>query len=403
MEIRARYFSTIREAEQTFERIGCDIAGIKIMDEKAVFWTPLLKDISLRAAIIVKQEMMALGGEAVVSKEVMTLTPEKTDVLLLGTQKHYKRLIQKLYQQPFGCKEIAVHLVTFFEKQKQVQELQTQQWHLGKYVLDFSKPILMGIVNITPDSFSDGNKYFEPAAAIQHCKQLIAEGAHILDLGAESSRPGSDPVSVEEEQQRILPVLDALLNDPTITVPLSIDTWKPEVVEACLKKGAHIINDITGMQNPEMQALAARYHVPVVIMHMQGIPKTMQENPMYNDVVDDIISFFERQIHLCEQKGITNIILDPGFGFGKTVGHNLEILRRLKEFHILGKPLLIGTSRKSFIQKTIGGMPTDRLEGTIASNVIASMCGAHIFRVHDVKACKRALDLAALITCGEEI
>lgn len=402
MEIRARYFSTIREAEKTFERIGCDIAGIKIMNEKAVFWTPLLKEISLRAAIIVKQEMMALGGEAVVSKEVMTLTPEKTDVLLLGTQKHYKRLIQKLYQQPFGCKEIAVHLTTFFEKQKQVQELQTQQWHLGKYVLDFSKPILMGIVNITPDSFSDGNKYLEPAAAIQHCKELVAEGAHVLDLGAESSRPGSDPVSVEEEQQRLLPVLDALFNDPTITVPLSIDTRKPEVAEVCLKRGAHIINDITGMQNPKMQDIVAQYNIPVVLMHMQGTPKTMQETPSYADVVDDIMSFFEKQIHLCEQKGITNIILDPGIGFGKTVEHNCEILRRLKEFHILGKPLLVGTSRKSFIQKTIGGTPDDRREGTIASNVVAAMHGAHIFRVHDVKACKRALDLATRIMSGEQ-
>ncbi len=397
MEIRARYFSTIKEAEQTFKKIGCDPAGIKIMNEKAVFWTLLLKDISLRAAIILKQEMMALGGETVASKEVMTLTPEKTDVLLLGTQKQYKRLIQKLYQQQFGCKEIASHIASFLKKQNQRAGLSAQQWHVGQHVLDFSKPIIMGIVNITPDSFSDGNKYLEPTAAIRHCKQLIEEGAHILDLGAESTRPGSDPVCVEEELQRLLPVLDALLQSKELTVPFSIDTWKPEVAEVCLKKGVHIINDITGLQNPKMQALAVKYNIPVVMMHMQGMPKTMQENPVYNDIVDDIISFFERQIQRCERKGISKIILDPGIGFGKTVSNNLEILRRLKEFNILGKPLLIGTSRKSFIQKTIGGTPDDRLEGTIASNVFAAMQGVHIFRVHDVKTCKRALELTAHI------
>ncbi len=399
MNIRARYFSSIEEAERAFENIGCDLAGIKIMNEKAVFWTLHLKNISLRAAIILKQEMMALGGEVVQSKEVMTLTPEKTDALLLGTQKQYRKLIQKLYQQPFGCKEIAAQLHAFVERQKISPA--TKQWQLGKTTLDFSKPLLMGIVNITPDSFSDGSKYLDPATALQHCRQLIAEGADLLDLGAESSRPGSEPVSVEEELHRLLPVLDALLQNPSITVPISVDTSKPVVAEACLKRGVHMINDITGLQNPAMQDCVAEYNVPVIIMHMQGTPKTMQENPQYSNVVDDIITFFETQIAQCEKKGITKIILDPGIGFGKTLAQNLEILRRLKEFQILGKPLLIGTSRKSFIQKMIGGIPDDRLEGTIATNVLAALYGTHIFRVHDVKACKRALDLTAQILQGE--
>lgn len=400
MKLRQRYFSSLEAAEKQFEKLGCDFAGSKIMNEKALFFTLELKDISLRAAIILKQELMALGGEVVLSREVMTFKPEKTDIILLGTQKQYRKLWQKLWQQPFGCKEIAGMLQQFFEQQ--IEKTKPRVWQVRERSLDFSKPVIIGIVNITPDSFSDGGKFLGKDAAIQHCKQLIAEGADILDLGAESSRPGSEPVSEEEELKRLLPVLEALLGDKEITAPISIDTYKPEVAECCLEKGAHMLNDITGLQNPEMQNIVAKYGVPVIMMHMQGSPKTMQENPQYKDVVDDILDFFETQIAQCKEKGISKIICDPGIGFGKTVEQNLEILRRFQEFHVLGVPLMIGTSRKSFIQKTIGGAPEDRLEGTIASNVIAAVHGATIFRVHDVKACRRALDLTSAILREKE-
>ncbi len=399
MKLRLRYYNSLAVLEREYESIGCDPAGIKIMNKKGIFLTIKVEALQLRAAIILKQEMMALGGEVVVSRDVMTLKPEKTDVLILGTEKQCQKLVMKLYQQPFGCKELAEQLKNLLEKKLYIEP---GVWKIENRLLDFTKPIIMGIINITPDSFSDGGKFFSTDTAIAQAKQLIAEGADILDLGAESSRPGSEPVSVEEELKRLLPVLQALKNDPSIKIPVSIDTYKPEVAEACLKHDADIINDITGMQNPAMRKVVAEKKVPVIMMHMQGTPKTMQENPQYNDVVDDIISFFEQQISVCEQEGITQIICDPGIGFGKTVEHNLQILNRLKEFKILGKPLLIGTSRKSFINKTIGGLPDDRLEGTIASNVIACMNGAHIFRVHDAKACKRALDLTNLIKIGEK-
>ncbi len=399
MKLRLRYYNSLAALEKEYESIGCDLAGIKIMNQKGIFLTIKVEALQLRAAIILKQEMMALGGEVVVSRDVMTLKPEKTDVLILGTEKQCQKLIMKLYQQPFGCKELAEQLKTILEKRLYEEH---GAWNIKERIFNFKKPIIMGIVNITPDSFSDGGKFLNPDTAIAQAKQLIAEGADILDLGAESSRPGSDPVSAEEELKRLLPVLQALKNDNSIKIPISIDTYKPEVAEACLKHDADIINDITGMQNPAMRKVAAERKVPVIMMHMQGTPKTMQENPQYNDVVDDIISFFEQQITLCEQEGVTQIICDPGIGFGKTVEQNLEILKRLKEFQILGKPLLIGTSRKSFINKAIGGTPEDRVEGTIASNVIACMNGAHIFRVHDVKACKRALDLTNLIQNGEK-
>lgn len=399
MNLRLRYYTSLDVLEKECAQIGCDLAGIKIMNKKGIFLTIKVEAIQLRAAIILKQEMMALGGEVVLSRDVMTLKLEKTDTLIMGTEKQYQKLIQKLYQQPFGCKELAEQLKKLLEK-----KICTNHgvWNLGNKLLDFTKPTIMGIINITPDSFSDGGKFLNTDAAIAHAKQLIGEGADMLDLGAESSRPGSDPVSAEEELERLLPVLCALKNDQTITIPISIDTTKAEVAKICLKHGANIINDITGMQDPAMRNVAAQKKVPVIMMHMQGTPKTMQENPQYKDVVDDIITFFEKQIAICEQEGITQIICDPGIGFGKTVEHNLQILKRLREFNVLGKPLLVGTSRKSFINKTIGGEPNDRLEGTIASNVVACMNGAHIFRVHDVKACKRALDLTNLIKNGEK-
>ncbi len=395
MKLRQRYFNFQEDAEAAFAAIGCDDAGIQIMKEKALFCCFELKDISLRAAIILKQEMMALGGEVVVSREVMTLQPEKTTVIILGTEKQYAKLWQKLAQQPFGCKEVALLLKEYLERKKAASE--KQEFDIGGKKISFAKPVIMGIVNITPDSFFDGGKYLNTEAAVQHAKQLVADGADILDLGAESTKPGSDPVKEEEELRRLLPVLDALQESPEIKVPISIDTYKPAVAEACIKRGAHIINDITGMQNPKMREIAAQYRVPIIIMHMQGSPKTMQENPQYVNVVDDILDFLQQQIQVCHGEGIRQIICDPGIGFGKTVKQNLEILNRLKEFEMLHVPLMIGTSRKSFIGKIVGGNADDRLEGTIASNVVALANNGHIFRVHDVKQCRRALDMTAAI------
>ena len=400
MKLRQRYFTSQESAEAAFAAIGCDEAGIQIMKEKAFFHSLEISDVPLRAAIILKQEMMAIGGEVVVSREVMTLKPEKTTVIVLGTEKQYAKLWQKLAQQPFGCKEVAILLKEFVERKK--SQAKKQEFTGAGKKISFAKPVIMGIVNITPDSFSDGGKYLHAEAAVQHAKRLVTEGADILDLGAETTKPGSDPVTEEEELKRLLPVLDALLKDQEIKIPISIDTYKPKVAEECLKRGAHIINDVTGMQNPKMREIVAQYHVPVIIMHMQGSPKTMQQNPQYEDVVDDIINFLDQQIKVCQAEGITQIICDPGIGFGQAVEQNLEILKRLKEFEILNVPIMVGTSRKSFIEKTVGGNTDDRLEGTIASNVVALLNGAQIFRVHNVKECKRALDLAAAILFSQK-
>jgi dihydropteroate synthase len=261
----------------------------------------------------------------------------------------------------------------------------------GKYTMRFEKTLLMGILNVTPDSFSDGGSFFDMDTAVDHGIQLASDGADFIDIGGESTRPGSTPLSEKEELERILPVLTRLIDE--VSVPLSIDTYKPGVADACLQAGAHLINDITGLTNPDMRKVIARHDVPVVMMHMKGNPKTMQHDPVYRDVLWEIKAFFHTQIAISHQEGISQIIIDPGIGFGKTLEHNLQIIKHLRTFATLGCPVLIGPSRKSFIGVLSGLPATERLEGTLAAAVLASMNGAHIVRIHDVKECKRALQI----------
>ena len=255
----------------------------------------------------------------------------------------------------------------------------------------------MGVLNVTPDSFSDGGAYFNNVEiAVAQAKKMVADGADIVDVGGESTKPGSEPVSEKEEIDRVLPVIERLTKE--IAVPISIDTYKPRVAEEALRRGATILNDVTGLTNPKMMRIAAKFHCPVIVMHMQGDPKIMQANPRYNDVVNDIKTFFKKQIVAARRAGVPELILDPGIGFGKTLEHNLTILKRLNEFTELGHPILVGPSRKSFIGQLTGGLPaTERLEGTIAAIVAARLNGASIVRVHDVLPCRRALQIVDAI------
>lgn len=251
----------------------------------------------------------------------------------------------------------------------------------------------MGILNVTPDSFSDGGHYLDTSQALAHARMLIQNGADILDIGGESSRPGSDPVSVEEELRRVVPVVQSLAR--ATCIPLSIDTTKPEVAEQCLCLGARIVNDIAGLRDPEMIRVTARHGASAVIMHMRGAPNTMQREPAYIDLVSEVKQFLVERVDAAKQAGVLDIAVDPGIGFGKTAAHNFEILRRLGEFQSLGCPVLIGPSRKSFLG-SVKGQPDggNRLEGTLAASVIAAMNGAAVVRVHDVAACRRALQVA---------
>jgi len=257
---------------------------------------------------------------------------------------------------------------------------------------------LMGIVNVTPDSFSDGGEFFDADRAIAHGRELAEEGADVLDVGGESTRPGAAPVEAEEELRRVAPVVEALVADQGPAV--SIDTSKVAVAEAALAAGASLVNDVTALRSePELAALCAERDCEVVLMHMLGDPRTMQENPVYDDVVDDVKAFLAERIEFATSQGIDEerIWIDPGIGFGKTVEHNLELHRRLGELGELGRPIAFGSSRKSFIGKLTGAPVDQRLGGTIASNVIAFANGARMLRVHDVEPLRQALTIAETV------
>jgi dihydropteroate synthase len=255
---------------------------------------------------------------------------------------------------------------------------------------------LMGVVNVTPDSFSDGGLFLDAEAAIAHGRELAEQGAEILDVGGESTRPGAEEVSAAEEMGRVVPVVEGL----TGTATVSIDTSKAAVAEAALDAGASIVNDVTALHHdPEIGALCAEREAGLVLMHMQGDPRTMQADPTYEDVVDDVKAFLAERLAVAVDAGVAEerIWLDPGIGFGKTLEHNLELLRRLGEVRELGRPLVVGTSRKSFIGKVDGSPVDDRIGGTIASSVLAVAEGADVLRVHDVAETAQAMKMAAAI------
>ncbi len=257
----------------------------------------------------------------------------------------------------------------------------------------------MGILNITPDSFSDGGKYFSSSRAIDRAFEMVDNGADIIDIGGESTRPGSDFISKEEELQRIVPVIQEIRNQDS-EILISIDTYKSDVAEIALDLGADIVNDISGLTfDQNMSTFLSGKDIPVIIMHINGKPKTMQNNPIYNDLLGDITNFFKKQIIFAERKGILrkNIILDPGIGFGKTFNHNLKIINNLKDLCNLGHPIMVGTSRKAFIGDILDSPPEERVEGTIASVVASVINGANIVRVHDVREIKKAIKVTEKI------
>lgn len=270
-----------------------------------------------------------------------------------------------------------------------------------RFRLSFGRTQVMGIVNVTPDSFSDGGKFHDPAAAATHAMALVEQGADIIDIGGESSRPGAEPTTVEEELARVIPVIRALVKAIPDT-PISIDTYKPLVAQAAMAEGAAMINDISGLRDPAMAALAAKSGAPAVVMHMKGTPKSMQNRPAYSDVVAEVKSFFKERIRTLTRMGVEKIILDPGIGFGKTANHNLQLLNRLEEIVAFGYPVLVGLSRKSFIGKALGENITDRETGGVVANAIAIAKGARIIRVHDAVLGTQTALMADCIRLGKK-
>ncbi len=400
------------DLNRILRQLKVDPYGIQIMLPKAINYLIKLDSLSCIAANILKQEMLSLGADAAVPREVLTGKNKKTACLLIGNLSQLNRLNEKLKLQPFGLDKLAQDLSRIINNYSRKEFI----FNLGRYKLNFGKTArIMGIVNLTPDSFSADGLYQSSAISyprrrrvrlrrklsankiIEYVQKLVDDGADIIDIGGESSRPGAKPVSIKEEIKRTIPVIRKLSRK--IKVPLSIDTYKPEVAEQALDNGAVIVNDITGLKNPKMAKIVAKYKAAVVIMHMHGKPSTMQKNPGYESLMEEIILYLDQAIKRAEAAGIDSekIIIDPGIGFGKTLEHNLEILKRLKEFKTLGRPIMIGTSRKSFIGKILNVEPQGRIFGTVSSCVLAVQNGASILRVHDVKPVSQALKITDAI------
>lgn len=261
--------------------------------------------------------------------------------------------------------------------------------------------LIMGVVNVTPDSFSDGGAFFEPQNAIQHAMQLLEEGADILDIGGESTRPGADIISDEDEVNRVVPVIEGVKEKASF---ISIDTRNAQTMHKALKAGANIINDVSGlMHDPESIAVAAESNCPVCIMHMKGTPQTMQDSPIYDDVVDEVLHYFEERLNFCSKNGVNpeRVVLDPGIGFGKTLDHNVSILKHMQRIKAMGSPVLLGTSRKSFIGAISGEQDAKkRFPGSLAS-LLAVIKHVDIVRVHDVAETRQALDVYQAICCAD--
>lgn len=398
--IRVYSQSRASDLEREMARLGCESIGIERMLPKAQHYVIKIHGVCTPGALILKESMLSKGGDAAIHRDCITSRIDRSDVLLMGTAKVLKELICDLREQPFSLSVLADEIERVIDAYTRPIPALPSESDLPEKLSAFyrrmrERTLVMGILNVTPDSFSDGGLYFRVEDAIDRGLSMVEEGADVIDVGGESSRPGADPISVEEELRRVIPVVEHLANK--IPVPLSIDTYKPDVARAALNAGASIINDITGLRDPEMRALVAERKCPACIMHMKGTPKTMQENPVYEDVVSEIMAFLRQRIEQAVEAGVPEelLIIDPGIGFGKTLEHNIEILRNLRDLRSVGRPILIGASRKRFIGVLSGDLPPEeRLEGTAAAVALSIANGANIVRVHDVREMVRVARVA---------
>jgi len=370
------------------ESLPVDPEGIRIMTSKGDFHIFKIPKLSAPAANILKQQMLSIGGECAVSKHASTCSVDQAPAILMGTRKQFAGLIESLKHQPFGLKTVSEEL------KKQFEMIDSSRlFRIGKTEFDFTKKtIIMGILNVTPDSFSDGGKFTQPDVAADAALKMIDDGADIIDIGGESTRPGAAKVDLQTELNRVLPVIDRI--QARTMVPISIDTYKSKVAAEALNHGATMVNDISGLMfDSEMAAIVAKYNASVTLMHIQGKPENMQENPHYENIIDEILESLGKSIDVASTTGIPNdrILIDPGFGFGKTYEDNLFLLRYLNEFKSLGYPLLIGVSRKAFTGKLLDLPVTERLETSLTALSAGILHGANIVRVHDVKASYRVV------------
>lgn len=364
------------------QKVGVDPASVPIFKRKGSFISLLIYDVPVIAANVIKQEMLAAGADAAVHKHAITHKVEKTDVLTMGTLAQHQKLIDKLSKMNYwGLSDIAKQIEECLFKEK-INEIELPS---GKKLV-FDRTLIMGIVNITPDSFYEKSRV-DKDKVTDFVDKMIKEGADIIDVGAESTRPGSERVSEQEELERVIPVIEQIRKN--FDVIISIDTYKATVAKEALKVGADIVNDISALRFDEKMAqVVSEYKPAVVLMHMKGEPKTMQQNPYYEDVIKELLEFFQERLQFMKKLNLADkVIIDPGIGFGKRLQDNLEILKRVEEFHIFKVPILIGASRKSFIGNLLNGLsPEERLFGTLAVTAHCVTKKVDILRVHDVLA-----------------
>ncbi|MCX5854744.1 MAG: dihydropteroate synthase [Deltaproteobacteria bacterium] len=384
------------EAAEVLKKIEVDPYGIEAMLFKMVNVNILLEGVECKVANIIKQEMLSIGGDAAVSRYSVSCSVRETDVVIIGTVKQINRFAEKISSQPFGLVNIynaIKQLLTNIEKDQFILKTYHREMIIGE------RTLIMGILNVTPDSFSDGGRFMAPEEAIEHGMKMVENGADIIDIGGESSRPGAEPVSCEEEMARVIPVIKGLAM--RINVPVSIDTTRADVAREAIEYGAEIVNDISAVtSDDQMKSVIAGSGAAVILMHMRGKPKDMQKGDLsYRSIRGDIIEFLKEQIAESHSVGIPveGLMIDPGFGFGKTGDDNVRLLKYLAEFRMLGRPIVAGVSRKAFIGRITGGEPSNREEGTAAAVTAAIMNGANVVRVHDVGAMKKVAAMADAI------
>jgi dihydropteroate synthase len=386
-------------AQELFKTLGVSKEGIAILGPKSVYAAFRIDGLSAWEANIIKQDLLSLGADAALNRDVL-IKEMKTSIAVFGSIAQLKRLCVKLKHQPFGLKEFSIQLTVALKNCFSDKLAFNAR---GKR-LNFSVPIICGIINVTEDSFyGDGilrNSSMQTVdAAVKKAEKMIKNGAVILDVGAESSRPGSRPLKEKDEVVRLRPVIKGLRKEFK-NVLISVDTYKYAVVQMVADCGADIINDITALRYaPKITGVIKRYKLGCILMHMQGIPATMQVKPVYKCVTSELHDFFLERLVFCEKNGInkSSLMIDPGIGFGKTPAHNLEILKNIFQFKVFGCPVFLGLSRKSFVGKTLKVKINDRLPGTLGASVYAMLQGANIFRTHDVKETREALTMAARI------
>ena len=377
----------LEEAAALFKKIGVDPYGIDAMASKTININILLEDQPCKIANIIKQEMLSIGGDAAVARGSVSCSVPVSDILIMGTIKQISALAKKIEKQPFGLNLIARNISDILKNISQneyVLKTFRREIHLGK------KTLIMGILNVTPDSFSDGGLYCSQQKAVERGLQMVGEGADIIDIGGESTRPGAASVSAAIELKRVLPVIESLVKQ--VKIPISIDTKKAQVAWKAAASGAEIVNDISALKDKKMTKTIKNTGAAVILMHMRGNPRNMQKgNLVYNNLIGEISDFLKKSSEKALKAGIEKdrMVVDPGIGFGKTPEDNYKIIKNLSQLKELGMPIMIGTSRKSFIGKVTGGEPDERIEGTAATVAAAIMNGCHIVRVHDVAAMKK--------------